>query len=105
MLGMADALPQDWDRLRRPRQRLCAPENSEPQRLVPTALALFVWPCNCYRKDDKAEPDLLLDLDLYARRDLGDALAIIGPRKLVWTNLGPEAHVRPARVHARRRFT
>jgi len=46
---------------------------------VSTSMALCVWPCNCYGKDDKAEPDLMWDLDLYARLDLADAWAFIGP--------------------------
>ncbi len=46
---------------------------------VSTSMALCVWPCNCYGKDDTAEPDLMWDLDLYARLDLADAWAIIGP--------------------------
>jgi hypothetical protein len=46
---------------------------------VSTSMALCVWPCNCYTKDDKAEPDLMWNLDLYSRLDLADAWAIIGP--------------------------
>jgi hypothetical protein len=46
---------------------------------VSTSMALCVWPCNCYEKNDKDEPDLMWDLDLYARLDLADAWAIIGP--------------------------
>jgi multimeric flavodoxin WrbA len=42
-------------------------------------MALCVWPCNCYEKDSKVEPDLMWDLDLYARLDAADAWAIIGP--------------------------
>jgi hypothetical protein len=42
-------------------------------------MALCCWPCNCYEKDSKAEPDLMWNLDLYARLDLADAWAIIGP--------------------------
>jgi len=42
-------------------------------------MALCVWPCNCYEKDNSDEPDLMWDLDLYARLDLADAWAIIGP--------------------------
>jgi multimeric flavodoxin WrbA len=44
-------------------------------------MALCVWPCNCYAKGDRAEPDLTWDLDLYARLDLADAWAFIGPVK------------------------
>jgi multimeric flavodoxin WrbA len=46
---------------------------------VSTSMALCVWPCNCYEKDNKAEPDLMWDLDLYSRLDLADAWAFIGP--------------------------
>lgn len=44
-----------------------------------TSMALCVWPCNCYEAGSKAEPDLMWDLDLYARLDLADAWAVIGP--------------------------
>ena len=44
-----------------------------------TSIALCVWPCNCYEKSSKMEPDLMWNLDLYARLDLADAWAIIGP--------------------------
>jgi hypothetical protein len=46
---------------------------------VSTSMALCCWPCNCYEKDNKEEPDLMWNLDLYARLDLADAWAIIGP--------------------------
>ena len=46
---------------------------------VSTSMALCVWPCNCYEKDSKVEPDLMWNLDLYARLDLADGWAIIGP--------------------------
>lgn len=46
---------------------------------VSTSMALCVWPCNCYEKDSGAEPDLMWDLDMYARLDLADAWAIVGP--------------------------
>ena len=46
---------------------------------VSTSMALCVWPCNCYEKHNKDEPDLMWDLDLYARLDLADAWAIVGP--------------------------
>jgi hypothetical protein len=35
--------------------------------------------CNCYEPDSKLEPDLMWNLDMYARLDLADAWAIIGP--------------------------
>lgn len=53
-------------------------------------MALCVWPCNCYAKHDKADPDLLWDLDLYARLDLVDAWAIIGPHN--W--YGPSSNLK-----------
>jgi hypothetical protein len=46
---------------------------------VSTSMALCVWPCNCYEKGNHDEPDLMWDLDLYARLDLADAWAILGP--------------------------
>lgn len=80
MLRMADRLPQDWEIdledlgnvYGRPRIQSC-------NACVSTSMALCVWPCNCYEKGDKAEPDLMWELDLYARLDLADAWAIIGP--------------------------
>ena len=42
-------------------------------------MALCVWPCNCYEKNSKLEPDLMWDLDLYSRLDLADAWVILGP--------------------------
>lgn len=80
MLRMADRLPDDWEVdledlgnvYGRPRIQSC-------NACVSTSMALCVWPCNCYAKGDRAEPDLLWDLDLYARLDLADAWAFIGP--------------------------
>jgi len=80
MLRMADRLPQEWeidledlgnvyDRARIQSCNAC----------VSTSMALCVWPCNCYEKGNKDEPDLMWDLDLYARLDLADAWAVIGP--------------------------
>lgn len=80
MLRMADRLPEDWEIdyedlgnvYGRARIQSC-------NACVSTSMALCVWPCNCYKKGDKAEPDLLWDLDLYARLDMADAWVIIGP--------------------------
>ena len=80
MLRMADRLPQDWEIdmedlgnvYGRARIQSC-------NACVSTAMALCVWPCNCYEKGSKSEPDLMWDLDLYARLDLADAWAILGP--------------------------
>jgi len=79
MLRMADRLPQQWEIdyedlgnvYARARIQSC-------NACVSTSMALCVWPCNCYEKNNKAEPDLMWDLDMYARLDLADAWAIIG---------------------------
>ncbi len=80
MLRMADRLPQEWEIdyedlgnvYGRARIQSC-------NACVSTAMALCVWPCNCYEPHHAKEPDLMWDLDLYARLDLADAWAIIGP--------------------------
>jgi len=80
MLRMAERLPQEWEIdyedlgnvFARARIQSC-------NACVSTSMALCVWPCNCYEKGNKKEPDLMWDLDLYARLDLADAWAIIGP--------------------------
>lgn len=79
-LRMEQRLPADWEIdvedlgnvFARARIQSC-------NACASTAMALCVWPCNCYAKDDGDEPDLMWDLDLYARLDLADAWAIIGP--------------------------
>lgn len=80
MLRMVDQLPQEWEIdyedlgnvFGRARIQSC-------NACVSTSMALCVWPCNCYSKDNSKEPDLLWDLDLYARLDLADAWAFISP--------------------------
>lgn len=80
MLRMAARLPEEWEVdyedlgnvYGRARIQSC-------NACVSTSMALCVWPCNCYQKDSDKEPDLMWDLDLYARLDLADAWAIIGP--------------------------
>lgn len=80
MLRMAERLPQDWEIdyedlgnvYGRARIQSC-------NACVSTAMSLCVWPCNCYDQGNKDEPDLMWDLDLYARLDLADAWAILGP--------------------------
>lgn len=79
-MRMAEQLPQDWEIdyedigniYGRSRIQSC-------NACVSTSMALCVWPCNCYQKDDKKEPDLMWDLNMYARLDAADAWAIIGP--------------------------
>jgi hypothetical protein len=80
MFRMADRLPQEWEIdyedlgnvYGRARIQSC-------NACVSTSMALCCWPCNCYEKRSFMEPDLLWNLDLYARLDLADAWAIIGP--------------------------
>jgi hypothetical protein len=80
MFRMADALPGDWEidledlgnLFGRARIQSC-------NACVSTSMALCCWPCNCYAPGDEREPDLMWNLDLYARLDLADAWAIIGP--------------------------
>jgi hypothetical protein len=80
MLRMAERLPQAWEIdyedlgnvYGRARIQSC-------NACVSTSMALCVWPCNCYERGNKEEPDLMWDLDLYARLDLADAWAVIGP--------------------------
>lgn len=80
MLRMAAALPQEWEIdyedlgnvFGRARIQSC-------NACVSTSMALCVWPCNCYERDNKKEPDFMWDADLYARLDLADAWAVIGP--------------------------
>lgn len=80
MLRMAERLPPGWEIdvedlgnvFARARIQSC-------NGCVSTSMALCCWPCNCYERDNRQEPDLMWDLDLYARLDLADAWAIIGP--------------------------
>ena len=80
MFQMADRLPQDWEI---DLEDLGNVWNREQIRscnaCVSTSAALCVWPCNCYEKGSWNQPDLMWNLDLYARLDLADAWAIIGP--------------------------
>src|SRR5918995_3000053 len=77
---VADRLPQEWEIdvedlgnvFGRARIQSC-------NACVSTSMALCVWPCNCYEPNNDAEPDLMWDLDMYARLDLADAWAILGP--------------------------
>jgi multimeric flavodoxin WrbA len=80
MFRMADRLPQEWEI---DLEDLGNVWNREQIRscnaCVSTSMALCVWPCNCYEKDNRGQPDLMWNLDMYARLDLADAWAIIGP--------------------------
>jgi NADPH-dependent FMN reductase len=80
LFRMADRLPQEWEI---DLEDLGNVWNREQIRTcngcVSTSMALCVWPCNCYEKGSRSQPDLMWNLDLYARLDLADAWAIIGP--------------------------
>jgi hypothetical protein len=80
MLKMAALLPQDWEIDYEDLGNVYARERIQScNACVSTSMALCVWPCNCYEKDSNKEPDLMWNLDLYARLDMADAWAIIGP--------------------------
>jgi multimeric flavodoxin WrbA len=80
MFRMGDRLPQQWEIdledlgnvWNREQIRTC-------NACVSTSMALCVWPCNCYEKGSRGQPDLMWNLDMYSRLDLADAWAIIGP--------------------------
>ncbi|MBC7447691.1 MAG: NAD(P)H-dependent oxidoreductase [Hymenobacteraceae bacterium] len=80
MLRLAEQLPTEWEIdyedlgnvYGRARIQSC-------NACVSTSMALCVWPCNCYEKNSSAEPDLMWDMDLYARLDMADAWLVIGP--------------------------
>src|SRR5881227_1166435 len=67
MLRMAERLPPEWEIdyedlgnvYARARIQSC-------NACVSTSMALCVWPCNCYEKGSRSEPDLMWELDLYA---------------------------------------
>jgi len=80
MLRMADHLPANWEIDYEDLGNVYGREQIRScNACVSTSMALCVWPCNCYQKSSKMEPDLMWNLDLYARLDLADAWAIIGP--------------------------
>lgn len=80
MQRLAARLPQDWVIDLEDLGNVKHKSRIQPcNACVSTAMALCVWPCNCYVKNDIYRPDLLWDLDLYARLDLADAWAVIGP--------------------------
>jgi hypothetical protein len=80
VMRLADRLPAEWEIdvedlgnvYGRARIQSC-------NACVSTSMALCVWPCNCYERDSSSEPDLMWDLDMYARLDLADAWGVVGP--------------------------
>lgn len=80
MLRMAEMLPPDWEIDYEDLGNVYGREKIQScNACVSTSMALCVWPCNCYSKNNSKEPDLMWNLDLYARLDMADAWAIIGP--------------------------
>lgn len=80
MLRMAETLPADWEIDYEDLGNVYGREKIQScNACVSTSMALCVWPCNCYEKDSHAEPDFMWNADLYARLDMADAWAIIGP--------------------------
>lgn len=80
MLRMAERLRQDWEINYEDLGNVFAREHIQScNACVSTSMALCVWPCNCYEKNSRWEPDLMWNLDLYSRLDLADAWVIIGP--------------------------
>jgi hypothetical protein len=80
MLRMADRLPRAWEIDLEDLGNVYGREKLQScNACVSTSMALCVWPCNCYAKDDRGEPDLMWNLDLYARLDLADAWAFVAP--------------------------
>jgi hypothetical protein len=80
MFRMADQLPEDWEVDLEDLGNIYKREQIQScNACVSTSMALCVWPCNCYEKNSWSQPDLMWNLDLYARLDLADAWAIIGP--------------------------
>ena len=60
MLRMADRLPPEWEIDVEDLGNVYGRERIQPcNACVSTSMALCVWPCNCYQKDDGAEPDLM----------------------------------------------
>jgi multimeric flavodoxin WrbA len=80
MLKMAEMLPQQWEIDYEDLGNVYARERIQScNACVSTSMALCTWPCNCYEKNSKKEPDLMWNLNMYARFDMADAWAIIGP--------------------------
>jgi len=91
MLRMAEHLPQDWEIDMEDLGNVFGRERIQScNACVSTSMALCCWPCNCYSKENRYEPDLMWNLDLYSRLDLADAWAIIGP--LNW--YGPTSNLK-----------
>ncbi len=77
MLRMAEHLPQEWENDMEDLGNVFGRERIQScNACVSTSMALCCWPCNCYSKGNKYEPDLMWNLDLYSRLDLADAAGV-----------------------------
>ena len=80
MLKMAELLPQDWEIDYEDLSNAYGRAHIQScNACVSTSMALCVWPCNCYSRNSFMEADFMWDANLYARLDMADAWAIIGP--------------------------
>ncbi|MDQ3049440.1 MAG: NAD(P)H-dependent oxidoreductase [Bacteroidota bacterium] len=80
MMKLADTLPQEWEIDYEDLSNAYAREKIQScNACVSSSMALCVWPCNCYSKNSKSEPDFMWNADLYSRFDMADAWIIIGP--------------------------
>ncbi len=80
MLKMADMLPEAWEIDYEDLANVYGRAKIQScNACVSTSMALCVWPCNCYEKGSWREKDLMWEMDMYARFDMADAWAIIGP--------------------------
>ncbi len=80
MLRMAEKLPQAWEIDYEDLGNVYGREKIQScNACVSTSMVSCVWPCNCYSRNNKKEPNLMWNLDMYARFDMADAWAIIGP--------------------------
>ncbi|MEO6000622.1 MAG: hypothetical protein ABIN89_27490 [Chitinophagaceae bacterium] len=80
MLKMAGMLPEEWEIDYEDLGNVYGRSKIQScNACVSTSMALCVWPCNCYEKGSWIEKDLMWEMDLYARFDMADAWAIIGP--------------------------
>lgn len=80
MMKMAEMLPQQWEIDYEDLGNVYGRSKIQScNACVSTSMALCVWPCNCYKKRSWIEKDLMWEMDMYARLDMADAWAIIGP--------------------------
>lgn len=80
LLKAAERMPEDWEVDLEDLGNVYGRERIQScNACVSTSMALCVWPCNCYEKGSQREPDLMWNLDLYARLDLADAWAFFAP--------------------------